>query len=92
MNTHKLVSTKTISSSLFNFRTANVKPGLRCRQLTLLRDDNLIVIKKNNIIIIIININITIIIYFTCFPIGSGLVIVVLKYPSHSSLPYRPAQ
>ena len=29
---------------------------------------------------------------FTCFPIGSGLVTVVLKNPSHSSLPYSPAQ
>lgn len=28
----------------------------------------------------------------TCLPIGSGLVTVVLKKPSHSSLPYRPAQ
>ena len=28
----------------------------------------------------------------TCFPIGSGLVTVVLKNPSHSSRPYSPAQ
>lgn len=28
----------------------------------------------------------------TCLPIGSGLVTVVEKKPSHSSLPYRPAQ
>ena len=28
----------------------------------------------------------------TCFPMGSGLVIVVPKNPSHSSLPYKPAQ
>ena len=28
----------------------------------------------------------------TCFPIGSGLVTVVLKKPSHSSRPYSPAQ
>lgn len=28
----------------------------------------------------------------TCLPMGSGLVTVVLKKPSHSSLPYRPAQ
>ena len=27
-----------------------------------------------------------------CFPIGSGLVMVVEKKPSHSTLPYRPAQ
>ena len=30
--------------------------------------------------------------FFTCFPMGSGFVIVVLKKPSHSSLPYNPAQ
>ena len=58
---------------------------------------NIININIINIIIIIINIiiiiiDIIIIMYFTCFPIGSGLVIVVLKYPSHSNLPYRPAQ
>lgn len=28
----------------------------------------------------------------TCFPIGSGFVIVVLKKPSHSNRPYKPAQ
>lgn len=28
----------------------------------------------------------------TCLPMGSGLVTVVLKKPSHSSLPYSPAQ
>lgn len=28
----------------------------------------------------------------TCFPMGSGLVTVVLKNPSHSSRPYNPAQ
>lgn len=28
----------------------------------------------------------------TCFPMGSGLVMVVLKNPSHSILPYKPAQ
>ena len=28
----------------------------------------------------------------TCLPIGSGFVMVVLKYPSHSSRPYSPAQ
>ena len=27
-----------------------------------------------------------------CFPIGSGFVMVVEKYPSHSTLPYKPAQ
>lgn len=28
----------------------------------------------------------------TCFPMGSGFVMVVLKKPSHSSRPYSPAQ
>jgi hypothetical protein len=28
----------------------------------------------------------------TCLPMGSGLVTVVLKKPSHSRRPYRPAQ
>ena len=28
----------------------------------------------------------------TCLPIGSGLVTVVLKKPSHSRRPYKPAQ
>lgn len=33
-----------------------------------------------------------ILVHITCLPNGSGLVIVVPKYPSHSSLPYKPAQ
>lgn len=33
-----------------------------------------------------------IIVLHTCFPIGSGFVIVVLKNPFHSNLPYKPAQ